>query len=137
MDLKAAGAASGSLHDAVEIAPHAVKRLGHHLGVAQSLAQQLGALAQHELGDFERLLRVALLDWVREAILEIGFMRELREVNRKGFGQRPHPVDRHHLDGTPGAEGRITSWPSARNARYRSRDARTALRGHRIPRRLS
>src|SRR5437763_1198490 len=81
--LEAAGAAPGGLDDAVEIAPHAVERLGHHLRVAQGLVQQFGALTQHHLRHLERLLRVALLDMLREAILEIRFMRELREMDRE------------------------------------------------------
>ncbi len=47
---------------------------------------------------------MALFDVVGKAILEIGLEHEFREMHREGLGQRPHPIDRHHLDGAPRAE---------------------------------
>src|SRR6516162_3627515 len=47
---------------------------------------------------------MALLDHVREALLEIRFALELWEMDRKGLGKGAHPIDRHGLDRAPGTE---------------------------------
>jgi hypothetical protein len=47
------------------------------------------------LWDGERLVGMALLDVMREAILEIGLMAALWGMNRKGVRERLHPVPRH------------------------------------------
>ena len=87
--------------DPVQMRPHAVERLGNDLRVTQCLVEQFRARPQNHLRDFECLGGVAFLDLLREALLEIRLVLEMREMDGQGIGERPHPVDRHHLDRAP------------------------------------
>ena len=81
--------------------PHSVERLGDDPRVAQCLVEQFRARPENNLRHLERLGGVAFLDLLREAFLEIRFVPEMREMNGHGLGERPHPVDRQHLDHAP------------------------------------
>src|SRR5437762_8972838 len=69
--------------------PHSVERLGHNPRVAQCLVKQFRAPAQNQLRHFDCLGGMAFLDMLREALLEIRFVPEMREMNRHGVGRAP------------------------------------------------
>ena len=65
---------------------------------------QRRAGGQDRSRDLDGLRRVAFLDLVREALLEIGLAGEFGKMRGDGAGQGAHPVERQDLDRAPGPE---------------------------------
>ena len=73
--------ASSNPDDPVQMRPYSVERLGYGPRVAQCLLKQFRARAEDGLGHLKRLGRVAFLHLLRETLLEIGLVSEMREMH--------------------------------------------------------